>query len=139
MISAEGKRNVIFCTPCACVLDKTLASYATPTNIAREFPGRSSHLVYSFQCFFIFAKYDVYPSVRKFEIHYQFVLYIYFHYICKEALTNGPLDEGGYELDLVGLEKSCPPPDKVSGKVAACGIGARPNCLCFPGKPSVFK
>ena len=37
--------------------------------------------------------------------------------MCKEALTNGPLDKGGYELDLVGLEASCPPPGKESGKV----------------------
>ena len=42
-------------------------------------------------------------------------------------------------MDLVGLVKSCPPPDKVSGKVVACGIGAHPSCLCFPEKPSVLK
>ena len=77
--------------------------------------------------------------IPLYEIPYQLVLYIYFHYICKEALTTGPLDEGGHELDLVGLVKSCPPPDKVSGKVAVCGIGARPSCLCFPEKPWVLK
>ena len=57
-------------------------------------------------------KYDAHPSVRKFQL----VLYIYFHYLCKGALTNGPLDKGGYELDLVGLEASCPLPGKESGK-----------------------
>ena len=68
MISAEDKRNIVFCIHCACVLDKTSLSYATPTNTTREILGRSTALVYSFQYFSLLAKmiffYDVYPSVR---------------------------------------------------------------------------
>ena len=55
-------------------------------------------------------------------------------YICREAFTDGPLDKGGHELDLVELETSCPLQGGESGTVEECGIGAHPNCLCCPGK-----
>ena len=66
---------------------------------------------------------------------------VYIHYVCKkqEAFTDGPLDKGGYELDLVELRMSCAIPGKESGKAEACGIGAHPSCLCYPAKPWVFK
>ena len=55
MISAEDKRNIVFCIHCACVLDKTSLSYATPTNTTREILGRSTALAYSFQYFSLLA------------------------------------------------------------------------------------
>ena len=76
-----------------------------------------------------------FPATKNIEIHpisHQFIFYEYIDYIWKGAIAYGPLGKGGYGLDLV---ESCRPLlGEESGTVAECGIGARPNCLCFPGK-----
>ena len=134
LISAEDKTNVVFCIHCACVLDKTSLSYAAPTNTTREFLGCSSHFEYSFQRFFVFGKDDI---VRRLSLVKKSISILCNHYICKETFTDDPLDKGGYELDLVELETSCPIQGAGSDMVEGCGIGAHPNCLCCPGKVGI--